>query len=81
MLAVGRCSCVRILILHGSFQNSNVSYSTEHSFAQSKAGSVDTSKPSESMEHARSGSSVLGSALDVVRQFQEYLDVRLSHTF
>lgn len=42
---------------------------------------MDTSKPSESMEHTRSGSSVLGSALDVVRQFQEYLDVRLSHTF
>ncbi|KAF9023626.1 hypothetical protein BGZ52_012439, partial [Haplosporangium bisporale] len=45
--------------------NINVSYSTEHSFAQSKAGSMDTSKPFESTEHARSGSSVLGSALDV----------------
>ncbi|KFH67494.1 hypothetical protein MVEG_06226 [Podila verticillata NRRL 6337] len=48
-----------------SSQLSNVSYSTEHSFAQSKAGSMDTSKPFESTEHARSGSSVLGSALDV----------------
>ncbi|KAG0362757.1 hypothetical protein BG005_004379 [Podila minutissima] len=48
-----------------SSQLSNVSYSTDRSFAQSKTGSVDISKPTESMEHARSGSGVLGSALDV----------------
>ncbi|KAG0028705.1 hypothetical protein BGZ81_004494 [Podila clonocystis] len=48
-----------------SSQLSNVSYSTDRSFAQSKTGSVEISKPSESMEHARSGSSVLGSAIDV----------------
>ncbi|KAG0342851.1 hypothetical protein BG004_005567 [Podila humilis] len=48
-----------------SSQLSNVSYSTDRSFAQSKSGSVDTSKPAESIEHVRSGSSVLSGAVDV----------------
>ncbi|KAK5810224.1 Muniscin C-terminal mu homology domain-containing protein [Linnemannia elongata] len=49
----------------GSSQLSNISYSTERSAAQSKAGSMDQTRPAETLDHARSASSVLGSAIDV----------------
>ncbi|KAG0367765.1 hypothetical protein BGX24_003104, partial [Mortierella sp. AD032] len=49
----------------GSSQLSNISYSTERSAAQSKAGSIDQTRNVETMDHARSASSVLGSAIDV----------------
>ncbi|KAF9931792.1 hypothetical protein FBU30_009596 [Linnemannia zychae] len=49
----------------GSSQLSNVSYSTERSAVQSKPGSMDQTRTVENMDHARSASSVLGSAADV----------------
>ncbi|KAG0270721.1 hypothetical protein BGZ95_001602 [Linnemannia exigua] len=49
----------------GSSQLSNISYSTERSAAQSKAGSMDQTRTIETLDHARSASSVLGSAIDV----------------
>ncbi|KAG0248610.1 hypothetical protein BG011_010085, partial [Mortierella polycephala] len=56
----------RIRGLTGSSQLSNVSYYTDHSVAQSKAGSIDHTKTIDPQEQVRSGSaSVLGSALDV----------------
>ncbi|KAF9187952.1 hypothetical protein BGZ50_001683, partial [Haplosporangium sp. Z 11] len=52
--------------LTGSSQLSNISYYTDHSVAQSKAGSIDHTKTIDPQEQVRSGSaSVLGSALDV----------------
>jgi len=53
---------------NGSFSvcHSNMSFSTDRSVPQSKAASVDHTKTIDTMDHARSGSSVLGSALDVV---------------
>ncbi|KAF9279560.1 hypothetical protein BGZ68_007826 [Mortierella alpina] len=51
--------------LTGSSQLSNMSFSTDRSVPQSKAASVDHTKTIDTMDHARSGSSVLGSALDV----------------
>ncbi|GJJ71390.1 hypothetical protein EMPS_03740 [Entomortierella parvispora] len=51
--------------LTGSSQISNVSYSTDRSFQQSKSGSLEQTRPSDPQEHIRSTSSVLGSALDV----------------
>ncbi|KAF9148216.1 hypothetical protein BG015_010063 [Linnemannia schmuckeri] len=49
----------------GSSQLSNISYSTERSAAQSKTGSMDQTRTVETLDHARSASSVLGSAIDV----------------
>ncbi|KAG0286321.1 hypothetical protein BGZ96_009544 [Linnemannia gamsii] len=49
----------------GSSQLSNISYSTERSAAQSKTGSMDQTRTVETLDHARSVSSVLGSAIDV----------------
>ncbi|KAF9956874.1 hypothetical protein BGZ72_002385 [Mortierella alpina] len=51
--------------LTGSSQLSNMSFSTDRSVPQSKAASVDHTKTIDTLDHARSGSSVLGSALDV----------------
>ncbi|CAO3569065.1 unnamed protein product [Mortierella alpina] len=51
--------------LTGSSQLSNMSFSTDRSVPQSKAASVDHTKTIDTIDHARSGSSVLGSALDV----------------
>ncbi|KAF9102349.1 hypothetical protein BGX29_004695 [Mortierella sp. GBA35] len=49
----------------GSSQLSNISYSTERSAAQSKTGSMDQTRTVETLDHARSASSVLGSTIDV----------------
>ncbi|KAF9580750.1 hypothetical protein BGW38_002476, partial [Lunasporangiospora selenospora] len=50
----------------GSSQISAVSYSTDRSFSQSKAGSLDQTRSMDPQEHVRSGSSVPGSLLDTV---------------
>jgi hypothetical protein len=55
----------------GSSQLSNISYSTERSAAQSKAGSMDQTRTVETLDHARSASSVLGSAVEVVSSLHE----------
>ncbi|KAF9904942.1 hypothetical protein EC991_002182 [Linnemannia zychae] len=52
-------------VMTGSSQLSNISYSTERSAAQSKTGSMDQTRTVETLDHARSASSVLGSAIDV----------------
>ncbi|KAI7822710.1 Muniscin C-terminal mu homology domain-containing protein [Gamsiella multidivaricata] len=52
--------------LTGGSQMSNVSYSTDRSVAQSKATSIDQARAVDTQqEHMRSGSTVLGSAVDV----------------
>ncbi|KAF8935756.1 hypothetical protein BGZ58_004808 [Dissophora ornata] len=49
----------------GGSQMSNVSYSTERSVAQSKATSIDHTRTVDTQDYVRSGSNVLGSAVDI----------------